>query len=52
VKIDLSGRTAAIVSGSTSGIGFAIARGLVDSGAAQRGNRTRDPQPRPLTAAR
>lgn len=28
MKIDLSGRTA-IVTGSTAGIGFAIARGLV-----------------------
>jgi len=33
MKIDLSGRTA-IVSGSTSGIDFAIARGLADSSVA------------------
>jgi NAD(P)-dependent dehydrogenase (short-subunit alcohol dehydrogenase family) len=33
MRIDLSGRTA-VVSGSTSGIGFAIARGLAESGAA------------------
>jgi len=33
MKIDLTGKTA-IVTGSTSGIGFAVARGLVASGAA------------------
>jgi NAD(P)-dependent dehydrogenase (short-subunit alcohol dehydrogenase family) len=32
MKIDLSGKTA-IVTGSTGGIGFAIARGLADCGA-------------------
>lgn len=33
MKIDLSGRTA-VVTGSTAGIGFAIARGLAEAGAA------------------
>lgn len=33
MKIDLSGKTA-VVTGSTAGIGFAIARGLAESGAA------------------
>ena len=32
MKIDLSGKTA-IVTGSTGGIGFAIARGVADCGA-------------------
>jgi NAD(P)-dependent dehydrogenase (short-subunit alcohol dehydrogenase family) len=32
VKIDLTGKTA-IVTGSTAGIGFAIAKGLVGAGA-------------------
>ena len=33
MKIDLSGRRA-VISGSTAGIGFAIAKGLAEAGAA------------------
>ncbi len=33
MKIDLAGKTA-VISGSTLGIGFAIAKGLAESGAA------------------
>ncbi len=35
MKIDLSGKTA-IVTGSTAGIGYAIAKGLAQAGAALR----------------